>query len=203
MAPAENYYTILGIPRNANARQIRERFLQLARDRHPDRFADEEKAEAEVEFQRITEAYNILHDPKRRHQYDQEMELRSRVPTRDVSSEAAREYLRRGLEAMKKKRYQEAATNLEQATEVDPKDPQAWYYLAQVYSQRQSLLSRALAAAARACELDPANPDYLKQAGRLAAEGGMTARAAKYYRDALTFGGDDPELRAALKALKK
>jgi curved DNA-binding protein CbpA len=199
----DSYYTILGVPKNATSKQIRERFLQLARDRHPDRYAAEEKADAEIAFQQITQAYNILHDAKRRRQYDEEQDVQARSPTSDVTAQAARVYLRRGIEALKKKRYQEAATNLEQATQEDGKDPQAWYYLAEVYAQRTSLLSRALAAAAKACELDPANPDYLKQAGKLAATAGMTTRAAKYYRDALTFGGEDSEVRAALKALKK
>ena len=199
----ETYYTILGVPKNATSKQVRERFLQLARDRHPDRFADEEKENAEIAFQQITQAYNILHDPNRRRQYDEDQDVQSTSPTHDVTSQAARVYLRRGLEAFKGKRYQEAATNLEQATQEDGTDPQAWYYLAQVYAQRTSLLSRALAAAAKACELDPANPDYLKEAGKLAAAGGMTSRAAKYYRDALTFGGENKEVRAALKALKK
>ena len=199
----ETYYTILGVPKNATSKQVRERFLQLARDRHPDRYAEEEKDSAENAFQQITQAYNILHDPNRRRQYDEDQDLQSRSPTHDVTTHAARVYLRRGIEAFKKKRYQEAATNLEQATQEDGKDPQAWHFLAQVYAQRTSLLSRALAAAAKACELDPANPDYLKEAGKLAAAGGMTSRAAKYYRDALTYGGEDAEVRAALKALKK
>lgn len=199
----ETYYTILGVPKNATSKQVRERFLQLARDRHPDRFAEEEKENAEIAFQQITQAYNILHDPNRRRQYDEDQDVQSTSPTHDVTSQAARVYLRRGLEAFKGKRYQEAATNLEQATQEDGTDPQAWYYLAQVYAQRTSLLSRALAAAAKACELDPANPDYLQEAGKLAAAGGMTSRAAKYYRDALTFGGENKEVRAALKALKK
>ena len=199
----ETYYTILGVPQNATSKQVRERFLQLARDRHPDRFADEEKDDAETAFQQITQAYNVLHDAKRRRQYDEDQNLQSKSPTQAVTTQAARVYLRRGIEAFKGKRYQEAATNLEQATQEDSKDPQAWYYLAQVYAQRTSLLSRALAAAAKACELDAANPDYLKEAGKLAAAGGMTSRAAKYYRDALTFGGEDAEVRAALKALKK
>ena len=199
----ETYYTILGVPKNATSKQVRERFLQLARDRHPDRFAAKEKESAEIAFQQVTQAYNILHDPKRRRQYDEDQNLQSKSPTHDVTTQAARVYLRRGIEAFKKKRYQEAATNLEQATQEDDQDPQAWYYLAQVYAQRTSLLSRALAAAAKACELDPAHPDYLKEAGKLAAAGGMTSRAAKYYRDALTFGGEDAEVRAALKALKK
>ena len=199
----ESYYTILGVPKNATSKQIRERFLQLARDRHPDRFADEEKEDAEFAFQQITQAYNILHDPTRRRQYDEDQDLSSKSPQQDVTAQAARVYMRRGIEAFKKKRYQEAATNLEQATQDDGKDPQAWFYLAQVYAQRTSLLSRALAAAAKACELDPANPEYLKKAGELAVMAGMNTRAIKYYRDALTFGGEDAEIRAALKGLKK
>ena len=35
---SDNYYTILGLPQNATSKQIRERFLELARERHPDRY---------------------------------------------------------------------------------------------------------------------------------------------------------------------
>jgi curved DNA-binding protein CbpA len=203
MTTSEDYYEILGVPRNATSKQIRERFLQLARDRHPDRFDDTEKVQAEEEFQLITQAYNVLHDDYRRLQYDKETEERSKSPTEDVRSQAARVYLRRGVEAFNKKRYKEAATNLEQATHEDASDPESWYYLAQVYGQRTSWLSKGLAAASKACELEPSNPDFLKQAGKMAALAGMAGRALKYYRDALTYGGEDPEVRAAIKGLRK
>jgi curved DNA-binding protein CbpA len=203
MTTSEDYYEILGVPRNATSKQIRERFLQLARDRHPDRFDDTEKVQAEEEFQLITQAYNVLHDDYRRLQYDKETEERSKSPTEDVRSQAARVYLRRGVEAFNKKRYKEAATNLEQATHEDASDPESWYYLAQVYGQRTSWLSEGLAAASKACELEPSNPDFLKQAGKMAALAGMAGRALKYYRDALTYGGEDPEVRAAIKGLRK
>jgi curved DNA-binding protein CbpA len=203
MTKSDDYYGILGVPKNATSKQIRGRFLQLARDRHPDRFGDEDKEKAEDEFQQITQAYNVLHDAKRRLLYDQDTELRAKSPTEDVRSQAARVYLRRGIEAYKKKRYQEAVTNLEQATHEDGRDPQAWYYLAQVYGQRTSWLSKGLAAASKACELEPSNPDYLKQAGAMAAQAGMSSQALKYYRDALTYGGEDPEVRTALKKLKR
>lgn len=203
MNASQSYYVILGVAKNATAKQIRERFLQLARDRHPDRFADDEKETAEIEFQRITQAYNVLHDAERRRLYDQEQELKSRAPSHSAGNEAAKVYLRRGVEAFKKKRYQEAVTNLEQATQEDSKDPQAWYYLAQVYAQRTAWISRGLAAASKACELDSTNSAYLKLAGQLAAQTGLHNRALKYYRDALTFGGEDGEIRAALKSLKK
>ncbi len=203
MSATESYYVVLGVPRNATSKQIRDRFLQLARDRHPDRFSEDEKEEAELEFQRITQAYNVLHDAERRRLYDQEQELKSRAPSQTVSNEAARVYLRRGVEAFKKKRYQEAVTNLEQATQENKSDPEAWYYLAQVYSRRTAWVSRGLAAAAKACDLDSTNATYLKLAGELAAKVGLHARALKYYRDALTFGGEDAAVRAAMKALKK
>ena len=203
MTTPESYYVILGVPSNATSKQIRDRFLQLARDRHPDRFGDADKEQAELEFQLITQAYNVLYDAERRRLYDQEQEMKSKAPARTVASEAAKVYLRRGIEAFKKKRYQEAVTNLEQATQEDKSDAQAWYYLAQVYSHRTSWISRGLAAAAKACDLESSNAAYLKLAGALAAKTGLHARAMKYYRDALTFGGEDAEVRAAMKSLKK
>lgn len=200
---SEDYYGILGVPRNATSKQVRDRFLRLARDRHPDRYSDDEKEQAEIDFQKITQAYNVLLDPERRRLFDQELELKSKAPARDVEAQAARVYIRRGVEAFKKKHYREAAENFEQATREDPGDPQAWHYLARVSSQRASWLSRGLAAATKAAELEPMNPIYLKQAGSMAAQAGLTAKALKYYRDALTFGGEDPEVQAALKALRK
>jgi len=199
----DDYYSILGIARNATSKQVRDRFLQLARDRHPDRYSDDEKEQAESDFQRITQAYNVLHDPNRRRQFDQDLELRSKAPAKEVGNQAARVYIRRGAEAFKKKHYQDAVNNFEQATREDPNDPQAWYYLARVSSQRASWLSRGLAAATKAVELEPMNATYLKQAGSLATKAGMTAKALKYYRDALTFGGEDPEVRSAVEALRK
>jgi len=203
MKKSEDYYGILGVPRNATSKQIRDRFLQLARDRHPDRFGDSEKEKVEEEFQKITQAYNVLHNDNRRLQYDQDIEVRAKSPTEDVRSQAARVYLRRGVEAFKKKRYQEAVTNLEQATQEDGSDPESWYYLARVYGRRTSWLSKGLAAASKACELEPSNPAFLKQAGKMAALAGMSGRALKHYRDALTYGGEDPEVRAAIKGLRK
>ena len=203
MTNSDDYYEILSVPRNATSKQIRERFLQLARDRHPDLFADDEKEQAEVEFQKVTQAYNVLHDANRRLQYDQEKELRAKSATEVVRSQAAQVYLQRGVEALKKQLYPEAVRNLEQATQEDNSDPQAWYYLAQVYAQRTSWLSKGLAAASKACELEPSNPAYLAQAGKMAALAGMNSRALKYYHDALTYGGEDPEVRAALKNLRR
>ena len=134
---SENYYTILGVPSNATTNQIRDRFLQLAREQHPDRYIAEEKDEAEAQFQRVTQAYNVLVDPERRRQYDQELSQRTTRAATAVSGQAARVYIRRGVEAYKKKRYSQAVEFFEHATQDNPEDAQAWYYLARALNHRR------------------------------------------------------------------
>ena len=47
------------------------------------------------------------------------------------------------------------------------------------------------------------NVSYLKLAGALFAEADLFAQAAKYYRSALDWGGEDPDIKTAFeKALK-
>lgn len=198
-----NYYTILGVPSSATTKQIRERFLQLAREQHPDRFAAEEKGEAEAQFQQVTQAYNMLVNPDRRRQYDQEMAQRKPGGEGAVSGQAARVYIKRGVEAYKKKNYQQAVDFFDRATQESPDDAQAWYYLARALTHRTAWLSRALAAAAKSCELDSMNATYLKLAGELSSQAGMTSRAEKYLQNALTYGGDDPDVQLALEQVRR
>ncbi len=198
-----DYYAVLGVPHNATTVQIRERFLQLARERHPDRFKGDDKSRAEAAFQAITEAYNVLSDPDRRRQHDRER-ARPVVMEREAEpTSAARVYVRRGIRAYKQKNYLEAAENFDRATRENPADPQAWHHLALACSHRKAWLSRALAAVAKACELAPMEASYLKLAGRLAARAGMHSRAEKYYRQALDWGGEDPQVEAALESLRR
>ena len=66
MAEIVNQYEVLGVPRSATPEEIRKRYRDLARERHPDRYPAELKARAEAEFQALTAAYNILMSPERR-----------------------------------------------------------------------------------------------------------------------------------------
>lgn len=199
----EDYYQVLNLPRNATVKQIRQRFLELTRERHPDRFPDADKPQAEIEFQRVTQAYNVLYDPARRREHDQQLVGRSQPSAADIATQSAKVYLQRGVDAYKKKRYNEAMGHFERAVEENPQEALAWYYIAVACRQRASLLAKGLGAAKKACDLEPMNVKYLKLAGELAARSGMTTRAAKYYHDAMTFGGEDPEIRQALKNLKR
>jgi molecular chaperone DnaJ len=63
-----DYYQVLGVPPDADAKAIRNAFRQLARRYHPDVSAD---PDAERRFREIAEAYGVLSDPDKRARYDE------------------------------------------------------------------------------------------------------------------------------------
>jgi len=60
-------YTVLGVARDADEREIKKTFRTLARTLHPDVNSD---AQAEEKFKEAAEAYEILSDSERRQTYD-------------------------------------------------------------------------------------------------------------------------------------
>jgi curved DNA-binding protein CbpA len=200
---ARDFYAVLAVPRNATEDQIRQRFRELARTRHPDRFQGEEKARAEKEFQEITQAFNVLSDSERRRRHDVDLVRPEESSGAVDPRQLFRVYLQRGVKAYKEKNYIEAASNFDLATQTDPKSGQAWHHLAQACSQQRNWLPRAAAAIDQACQLEPMNASYLKQGGRIHALAGQADRAIQYYRKALQWGDDDPAVRLALDELSR
>lgn len=65
------YYKALGLEPGATTPEVQAAFRGLALQHHPDRYKGaDEKARATKKFQGITEAYQVLRDPKKRRQYD-------------------------------------------------------------------------------------------------------------------------------------
>jgi molecular chaperone DnaJ len=67
-APKKDYYATLGVKKTASTEDIRKAFRKLARKYHPD--VNPDKA-AEERFKQISEANDVLSDPKKRKIYDQ------------------------------------------------------------------------------------------------------------------------------------
>jgi molecular chaperone DnaJ len=65
----KDYYETLGVKKNASAEEIRKAFRKLARKHHPD--VNPGDKSAEEKFKQISEAYDVLSDPKKRKVYDQ------------------------------------------------------------------------------------------------------------------------------------
>jgi curved DNA-binding protein len=67
MPPAEDFYSVLGVSRDASADEIQRAYRKLARTYHPDVNKD---PAAEERFKQISEAYDVLSDPSTRQRYD-------------------------------------------------------------------------------------------------------------------------------------
>lgn len=68
MAQKRDYYEVLGVDKNATEDDIKKAYRRLAIKYHPDRNPGDK--EAEEKFKEAAEAYDVLHDPQKRQQYD-------------------------------------------------------------------------------------------------------------------------------------
>ena len=64
---SKDYYSLLGVKRDASDEEVRSAYRRLARQHHPD---VSESDDAGKRFKEITEAYEVLSDPQRRQRYD-------------------------------------------------------------------------------------------------------------------------------------
>ena len=68
MSNKRDYYEILGVPRDASAKEIKAAYRKLARKYHPD--VNPGDAGAEERFKSVAEAFAVLSDEERRAKYD-------------------------------------------------------------------------------------------------------------------------------------
>ena len=69
----KDFYKILGIEKKSTPEEIKKKYRSLARDLHPDK--TEGDAALEEKFKAVSEAYDILSDPKKRAEYDEARSL--------------------------------------------------------------------------------------------------------------------------------
>jgi DnaJ-class molecular chaperone len=195
-----DYYTLLGVGREASESEIRERFRVLAREAHPDRAPREQKADAEMRFQELTAAVNVLCNPDRRQAYDRDQVIAA--SSSGVSSDpVVQDYMEQGNAAFRAGAYAEAAGNFALAAQMEPRDARAQHHLG-VSAARAGDLHTAVKALEAAVALDPHNVTLLKDAGKIFRQAGLLSKAEKSFQEALRWNPAEADARKAVEEIR-
>lgn len=90
-----DHYQLLGVPRDADKKAIREAYFQLSKQFHPDTLYGKRlgsyKAKMEAVFKRLTDAYDVLGRKKKRAEYDEYLRARDQLMGIERAIEAGEE----------------------------------------------------------------------------------------------------------------
>lgn len=193
-----SFYELLGVARDAKAEEIRRAYLQLARDRHPDRFtAPDEKQRAQESFRDITTAFNTLSNERRRQEYDAELAS----PQATTAEGQAREAFARGSERLKAQDYHEAVELLRVAVHLMPAEISYRLTLAQALAQNPTWMREAVETLDEAARLQPRNGLVQAELARLLARQGLKLRARRALEAALRLAPQDPAVKRVAQDL--
>ncbi|HUL79730.1 MAG TPA: DnaJ domain-containing protein [Vicinamibacteria bacterium] len=186
-----DYYQLLGVPPSASVPEIRQAYLRLARERHPDRFSDAaEKQRAQVALQDITTAFNTLVHPDRRREYDGSRHR----PEPRTPEEIARDAFERAQPLLEQGSVDDALTLLRTAVHHAP--GQAAYHaaLGRALLRVGSAAREAVQALERATQLAPQSAQAFADLAVVLARQGMRLRAQKALETALHLAPRDARL---------
>ena len=189
-----DYYAILGVPKTATQAQIKEAYLRLARENHPDRFQDPEKRnQAEENIQAINESYNHLRDEKLRREYDENL---SRVVL--PPHEQAERYYKNGMMREELTEYTEALKFFYEAMQLEPQNALYVGSAARVMANDRSQARQAAELYNKAIALDPKRKELYQELGELLQRAGLPTRARRVFENGLQHHPKDPELERLL-----
>ena len=127
-----DYYTLLSLPREAQADHIKQAYHRVAGIYHPDAHRGAHEAtrqQLHLIFKRMTEAYRVLHSYERRKRYDAQLarggaqrlsqssreKAGPRSPDAELKSPAGKRCFMQALAAIKRKDYKSAKRDLQLA----------------------------------------------------------------------------------------
>lgn len=184
-----NYYELLGVERTATAAEVRQAYLRLAREKHPDRFADPaEKARAQSFFQDLTTAFNTLHNVGSRREYDAETER----PKASTPAEIAQEAYGRGLQMLEAGQLEDAVTALHTAVHHSPNEARYHAALGRALARHGPSAREAIQALERAVQLAPTSAVLHAELAALFLKQGLRLRAQKAAEQALRLDPREP-----------
>eukprot|EP00246_Nothoceros_aenigmaticus_P003303 TRINITY_DN14357_c0_g1_i1.p1 TRINITY_DN14357_c0_g1~~TRINITY_DN14357_c0_g1_i1.p1 ORF type:complete len:266 (-),score=4.69 TRINITY_DN14357_c0_g1_i1:393-1115(-) len=71
----EDWYEVLGVQRNATAKEVKAAYRQLVRRFHPDVAAEQDKQDSTSRFLQVHQAYAVLSDPQAKAAFDLQLSM--------------------------------------------------------------------------------------------------------------------------------
>jgi curved DNA-binding protein CbpA len=193
-----DYYAILGVSRQATTGDVRQAYLKLARDRHPDKFSDPgEKERAQQAFQEMTAAFNTLSNERERRVYDQSLER----PSASTPEERALEAFALAQSSLEVQNFAEAAAHLRAAVHHAPHEAKYQAALGRILARSPQSAREAVEAFEHAVRLQPRVVSHYIELADLLLRQGLRLRARKIVEAALRLAPHDARLQALVQEL--
>jgi curved DNA-binding protein CbpA len=193
-----SYYEILGVAPTASASEVRQAYMRLARERHPDRFPDPaERAKAETFFKDLTAAFNTLGNERARAEYDQSLQRPKDAPPAEIAKMAYAE----AQERFEKKDFHQAVELLRTAVHHAPDEARYHAALGMALAKNPHWMRDAIQAAERATQLAPKNAAYHVELAELFMSQGLKLRARHPAESAARLAPNDPRVQRLLAEL--
>jgi len=193
-----NYYEILGVGRTASAAEIRQAYMRLAKERHPDRFHDPaERARAEAFFKELTAAYNTLGNDRGRAQYDVSLSRPKDAPPAEIAKQAFAD----AMQHYEKKDYHQAVELLRTAVHYVPGEALYHAALGTALAKNPHWVRDAIQAAEKATQLAPKNAAFHVELAELLLSQGLKLRARRPAEAAARLAPNDPRVQQLMADL--
>ncbi|MHA7970059.1 DnaJ domain-containing protein [Rhizobium sp. CAU 1783] len=203
-----DFYSVLGVKRDAGADEIKAAWRSKAKSVHPDQNRDD--PDAGRRFTEVGRAYEVLKDPEKRNRYDQQrdkVEAREREQTIMQQRQAAREAAERAKQA--KANAERIMAELARAEAEKAKaDKQAQAAQAAAQSKAEKPQAQAQTQAQAQAQAQQPGQQQQQQSQQQAQAGAgaqaKTESASESPEDVVSrIFGDTPEAAAAAETLKR
>jgi DnaJ-class molecular chaperone len=195
-----NYYEILGVSRTAPAAEIRQAYMRLAKERHPDRFHDPaERARAEAFFKELTAAYNTLGNERGRAQYDVSLSRPKDAPPAEIAKQAFAD----AMQHYEKKDYHQAVELLRTAVHHLPNEALYHAALGMALAKNPHWVREAIQSAEKATQLQPKNAAFHVELAELLLSQGLKLRARRPAEAAAHLAPNDPRVQRLMADLDR